>query len=93
MHCEKKVECEKKVFLTEQVSSIMNTPNKLKDPGSPIIPVTIRTKRIGNALLDLGSSVNILPYTMYLKLGLGELKETSVILQLADRSIKSLEDV
>ena len=45
----------------------------------------------------MGSNVNILPYTMYLKLGLGELKETSVILQLADRSIKKprgcIEDV
>ena len=93
----RKLNVKKKAFLTEQVSSIVNTPNKLKDPGSPIIPVTIGTKRIGNALLDLGSSVNILPYTMYLKLGLGELKETSVILQLVDRSITKprgcIEDV
>ncbi|XP_042954670.1 uncharacterized protein LOC122291091 [Carya illinoinensis] len=43
---------------------------------------------IGQALLDLGSGVNLLPYSVYEQLGLGELKPTSIILQLADRSIK-----
>jgi hypothetical protein len=32
--------------------------------------------------------VNLLPYSMYQQLGLGELKPTIVILQLADQSIK-----
>ena len=49
------------------------------------------------ALLDLGVSVNLLPYLMYKQLGLGELKPTSITLSLADRSIKipkgTLEDV
>ena len=40
------------------------------------------------ALLDLGASVNLLPYSMYKKIGLGELKPTSITLSLADRSIK-----
>jgi hypothetical protein len=39
-------------------------------------------------LLDLGASVNLLPYSVYVQLGLGELKPTSVTLQLADRSMK-----
>ena len=34
------------------------------------------------------ASVNLLPYSVYLQLGLGELKPTPVTLQLADRSIK-----
>ncbi|XP_058217337.1 uncharacterized protein LOC131328408 [Rhododendron vialii] len=37
---------------------------------------------------DLGASVNLLPYSVYEQFGLGELKPTSVTLQLADRSIK-----
>ena len=49
------------------------------------------------ALLDLGASVNLLPYSMYKQLGLGELKPTSITLSLADRSIKipkgTIEDV
>jgi hypothetical protein len=32
--------------------------------------------------------VNLLPYSVYLLLGLGELKPTSMTLQLADRSVK-----
>jgi hypothetical protein len=39
-------------------------------------------------LLDLGASVNLLPYSVYLQLGLGELKPTTMTLQLADRSVK-----
>ena len=53
--------------------------------------------RIDQALLDLGSSVNLLPYSIYKELGLGELKPTRVTLELADRFVKVsrgiLEDV
>ena len=41
-----------------------------------------------NALLDLGASVNLLPYSVFVKLGLGELHPTPVVLQLAVRSMK-----
>ena len=40
------------------------------------------------ALLDLGASVNLLPYSMYKKLGLGEIKPTSITLSLVDRLTK-----
>ena len=43
---------------------------------------------IETTLLDLGASVNLLPYLMYKQLGLGELKSTSITLSLAERSIK-----
>jgi hypothetical protein len=39
---------------------------------------------IDKALLDLGAGVNLLPYSIYFQLGLGELKPTPIILQLAD---------
>ena len=52
---------------------------------------------VEKALLDLGASVNQLPYSVYKQLGLGELKPTSITLSLADRSIKipkgTMEDV
>ena len=81
---------EKKDFLTEQVSSIIQckTPVKYKDPGSPTISVNIRGTYIDKALLDLGASVNLLPYLVYKQLGLGELKPTNITLSLADRSVK-----
>ena len=47
----------------------------------------IGNSKIEKALLDLGASVNLLPYLVYEQLGLGELKPTSIILQLADGSV------
>ena len=81
---------EKKAFLTEQVKAIIQskTPVKYKDPGSPTMSVNIRGTCIDKALLDLGASVNLLPYSIYKKLGLGELKHTNITLSLADRSVK-----
>ena len=86
----RKLNVQKKAFLTEQVSAIIqsNTPPKYKDPGSPTIACVIGSSKIGQALLDLGSSVNLLPYNVYEQLGLEELKPTPIILQLADMSIK-----
>ena len=81
---------EKKAFLTEQVSAIIQSKNpvKYKDPGSPTILVNIGGTCIDKALLDLGASVNLLPYSVYKQLGLGELKPTNITLSLADRSVK-----
>ena len=90
---------DKKAFLTEQVSAIIQckTPVKYKDPGCPTISVNIRGTCVEKALLDLGASANLLPYSMYKQLGLGDLKPTSITLSLANRSIKipkgKVEDV
>ena len=61
---------------------------KYKDLGSPTISCVIEKTIIDGALLDLGASVNILAYSIYKKLGVGELKPTKIILQLTDRSVK-----
>ena len=81
---------DKKAFLTEQVSTIIQckTLVKYKDPGCPTISVNIGGTCVEKALLDLGASVNLLLYSMYKQLGLGELKPTSITLSLADRLIK-----
>ena len=81
---------EKKAFLTEHVSALIQSkyPVKYKDPGSPTIPVNIGGNCINKALLDLGASVNLMPCSVYMQLGLGELKPTPITLSLADRSVK-----
>ena len=81
---------EKKAFLTEQVSAIIQSKNpiKYKDPGSPTISVNIGGNCIDKSLLDFGASVNLLPYSLYKQLGLGEFKPTNITLSLADRSVK-----
>ena len=79
-----------KAFLIEQVSSIIQckTLVKYKDPGSPTISVNIGGTCIDKALLNLGASVKLLPYSMYKQLGLGEMKPTNITLSLANRSVK-----
>ena len=63
-------------------------PKKLKDPGSFTIPCLIGDMPEERALADLGASINLMPYSMFKQLGLGEPKPTRMSLQLADRSIK-----
>jgi hypothetical protein len=95
----KKTNVPKRVCLIEQVGSILQCklPLKYKDPRCPTISCMIGVSRIERALLDLGASVNLLPYLVYLQLGLRELKPTPMTIQLADRSVKKprgiIEDV
>ena len=72
------------------VSSYLSshTPVKYKDLGSLTISCVIGETIIDRVLLDLGASMNILPYSIYEKLKIGELKSTEIILQLADRSVR-----
>ena len=77
-------------FMTKQSTSLIrnNLPPKYKDPGSPTISIVVGNSKLGHALVDLGASVNLLPYSVYVELGLGELEPTNITLQLADRSVK-----
>ena len=86
----RKLHVRETAMMNESQSAILQckTIPKYKDPGCPTISCTIGGHRIDRALLDLGSSVNLLPYSVYTELGLGELSPTRVTLELADRSIK-----
>ncbi|GJZ88028.1 DNA-directed DNA polymerase [Tanacetum coccineum] len=77
------------VIMNERFSSVLlnKLSAKEKDPISFTIPCDIGHLHINNALADLGSSISLMPYTMYEKLGLGEPKPTRMSLELADRSI------
>ncbi|XP_019430766.1 PREDICTED: uncharacterized protein LOC109338086 [Lupinus angustifolius] len=70
-----------------------NIPHKSKDPGSVTIPVTIGNVSVGNALVDLGASVSLMPLSMMKRIGGIHLKPTRMSLQLVDRSIKYPEGV
>ena len=62
----------KKAFVTKQVSAIIQckTPIKYKDSRCPTILVNIGDTYVEKTLLDLGASVNLLPYLIYKQLGL-----------------------
>ena len=77
------------VMLTEESSTMLRKkfPPKMKDPGSFSIPCMIGETQFSNALCDLGASVNLMPFSLFEKLGVGDVKPTTMSLQLADRSI------
>ncbi|XP_070668530.1 uncharacterized protein [Malus domestica] len=76
------------VKVSENVSAVLQRklPTKCKDPSSFTIPCVIGTNRFEHAMLDLGASINVMPYSIYASMNLGELKNDGVIMQLADRS-------
>lgn len=78
------------VKLDQNISAVLQRklPPKLDDPGSFDIPINIGGKKVGRAMLDLGASINLMPYSVYQKLGLEGMKKTSMRLELADHSIK-----
>ncbi|CAN6562434.1 unnamed protein product [Malus baccata var. baccata] len=78
-----------RVVLTEQCSAVLlhKLLPKKKDPGSFNISCTIGNSNFKSALIDLGASINLMPFSVFQRLGQGDLKPTSIILQLADRSI------
>ncbi|KAL5827617.1 hypothetical protein ACOSQ3_019456 [Xanthoceras sorbifolium] len=55
------------VTLTEECSAIIlnKLSPKLKDPGSFTIPCTIGNTKFGNALCDLGASINLMPFSVF----------------------------
>ncbi|XP_019228281.1 PREDICTED: uncharacterized protein LOC109209462 [Nicotiana attenuata] len=62
------------VTLTQTCSAVVTRlmDQKLSDP----------------ALCDLGASINLMPLAIYTKLGIGRARPTSMLLQLADRTVK-----
>nr|GEV27388.1 reverse transcriptase domain-containing protein [Tanacetum cinerariifolium] len=64
-------------------------PPKLRDLGSFLIPCTF-SKLSRNVLADLGASLNLMPYYLYVKLSLDSLKPTKMSVHLAYRSFKYL---
>ncbi|XP_073152975.1 uncharacterized protein [Henckelia pumila] len=86
----RKLEEHAMISLTENCSALVQNkiPPKQKDPGSFYIPCVINEVQFQKALCDLGASINLMPYSVFRKLSLGEPKSTRMSLQLADRSIK-----
>ena len=87
------------VNLTEECSAILQRklPQKLKDQFNFTIPCTIGNSIFERVLCDLGASINLMPLSIFRRLGLGEARSTTVTLQLADGSLKHprgvIEDV
>ncbi|CAN6685913.1 unnamed protein product [Malus baccata var. baccata] len=84
----KRIQEKEVVHVSENVSAMLQRklPPKCKDPGSFTIPCVIGNTSFDHAMLDLGASINVMPYSVYASMNLGKLKNDGVIIQLADRS-------
>ncbi|GKC00246.1 hypothetical protein Tco_0986382 [Tanacetum coccineum] len=83
-----KIEETSKITLNERCSVVLlnKIPFKEKDPGSFTIPCVIGKMGIDKALADLGANSSLMPYSMYARLDLGELKPTRMCIELANKS-------
>ncbi|GJZ16771.1 reverse transcriptase domain-containing protein [Tanacetum coccineum] len=85
---------------TEKLEELANTPintcsaillnkvpEKLEDPGKFLIPCILQNLEVCNSLADSGASINLMPLSIYEKLGIGPLKPTRMTLELANRSV------
>lgn len=59
-------------------------PKKEKDPGRVTLPVAIGNVNVGKTLIDLGSSINLIPYSVVKRNRVGglDMKLTRMTLQL-----------
>ena len=62
-------------------------PKKLDDPGIFLLPCKIGKSAAFDTLADLGSSLNLIPLSLFTTLKQGKLEETEVLIGLADGSI------
>ncbi|XP_070019519.1 uncharacterized protein [Nicotiana sylvestris] len=75
--------------VTQTCSAVVTRPivKKLSDPGRFTIPCTIGNFSFSKVLCDLGASINLIPLAIYKRLGIGRARPTSILLQLADRTV------
>ena len=75
-------------LVEESKAMFTKTPLKLKDLGCFTIPCRIGDIEFNKALRDIGASVSLMPYSIYNKINIGDLKPTTMCLSMADKSIK-----
>ncbi|XP_012448660.1 uncharacterized protein LOC105771814 [Gossypium raimondii] len=78
-----------RINVGEIVSAVLQkkVPPKYNDQCMFAISCEIGNVGIKKAMCDLGASINVMPYSIYKLINGGPLKETGVIIQLADRSV------
>ncbi|XP_071709023.1 uncharacterized protein [Rutidosis leptorrhynchoides] len=59
------------------------------DPGAFLIPCNVNDSNMLTSLADSGPSINFMSYSVYKRLGLGDLSPTTMGVKLIDQSINS----
>ncbi|XP_009802436.1 uncharacterized protein LOC142165399 [Nicotiana tabacum] len=83
------------VTLTKTCSAVVTRPRaeRLSSPGSFRISCTISSYTFAKALCDLRESINLMPLFIYKGLAIGRARPTSMLLQLANRTVKRLSSI
>nr|GEW76411.1 reverse transcriptase domain-containing protein [Tanacetum cinerariifolium] len=81
--------------LNEHCSTVLlkKLPERLGDPGKFLIPCDLPGMAECLPLVDLGESINLMPFSVWKRLSLLDLTPTCMTLELADRSITRLVGV
>ncbi|GJW74348.1 transposon ty3-I gag-pol polyprotein [Tanacetum coccineum] len=87
----KPIEEEDAVRLNDRCSTALQNqpPPKENDPGSFTLPCLIGNSNIRSALADLGASINIMPFSMFKRLQIGNLQPTNMMGEMADMAMKA----
>ncbi|XP_050916654.1 uncharacterized protein LOC127131792 [Lathyrus oleraceus] len=80
---------EETIHLNARCSVIIQRtlPQREKDPGRVILLITIGNVNVGKSLIDLGSSINLIPLSVIRRIGDLDIKNTRMTLQLAKKSV------
>ncbi|KAK9901739.1 hypothetical protein M0R45_002011 [Rubus argutus] len=86
----KKLPTNGKILLKEEASAIIQSrvSPDIYDSTSFVIGCTIGEKFFDGALMDMGTSINIMPLATFRKLAIGTLQPTSISVQLADKTFR-----
>ncbi|GKE55022.1 zinc knuckle CX2CX4HX4C containing protein, partial [Tanacetum coccineum] len=76
------------ITMSPRCSSLLQNklPPKEQDPGSFILPCSIRRLDFNNAFADLGASINVIPFSMYKRLGMGNTEPINMVIKMADNT-------
>ena len=82
----KKLRGDEQIVVGETISAILQRklPPKCGDPGMFTIPYKLGHSRISSDMLDLVTSINVMPKYIYDSLNLKPLKEIGIIIQLTE---------
>ena len=75
------------MYIRSFAGTFIITPPKLEDPGTPKIMIQIGSHKFFHAILDSGSSLNVLSFEMYQNFGFKGMIPTDGVIQMADNSV------
>jgi hypothetical protein len=67
-------------------------PHKYNDLGNPVVTVEINGISLPNKLIDLGATINVIPFDTMQKLQINQLRPTQTMIELADKLVISLAE-